>query len=141
MTFKSKKDPLFLTIVFGVIFLIVGVSVLAIIDKGLNLSNTIFHVIDLMVIALLLWIFYGTYYQLSATHLKYFCGPIKGKIEISSIKEINKNLTMWVGFKPATSRNGLIIKYNKYDEIYISPINNDDFIAEMLKLNPSISIK
>ena len=42
--------------------------------------------------------------------------------------------------KPATALKGLIIKYNKYDEIYISPKTNESFVAEILKLNPEVKI-
>lgn len=46
---------------------------------------------------------------------------IRGKIEIVGIKEIIIGKSLWSGFKPATAKNGLIIKYDKYNEIYISP--------------------
>lgn len=47
---------------------------------------------------------------------------------------------MWTGLKPATARNGLIIKYNKFDEIYISPETNDTFVDKILELNGNIVI-
>jgi hypothetical protein len=139
MIFKSKRDPLFLITIYGVILILIGILIYDITKAHISL-HLCFDLFDLLIIAFLLWIFYGTYYLLDNTHLSYFCGPIKGKIEISTIKEITPNKTMWVGLKPATGRKGLIIKYDKYDEIYISPINNDIFIAEILKLNPAIKI-
>ena len=47
---------------------------------------------------------------------------------------------MHVGFKPALATKGLIIKYNKYDDIYISPNSNDTFIEAVLKINSNIKI-
>jgi len=87
-----------------------------------------------------LWSYYGTYYELTQTFLKYNCGPIKGKIQIKEIREVIKEKTLWVGLKPATARKGLIIKYGKFDEIYISPETNDEFINSLLKLNDAVKI-
>ena len=56
---------------------------------------------------------------------------IKGKIEIKEIREVIKGKTLWVGLKPATARKGLIIKYGKFDEIYMSPQTNDEFINRL----------
>jgi len=47
---------------------------------------------------------------------------------------------MWSGTKPALARNGLIIKFNKYDEIYIAPERNNELISDLLKVNPEIKI-
>ena len=94
----------------------------------------------ILTIGFLLWIYFGTEYELTKTELKYKSGPIKGKIIIDEITEIIKNKTLWSGLKPATSRNGLIIKYKKFEEIYISPETNDIFINKILEINKSIKI-
>ena len=47
---------------------------------------------------------------------------------------------MWSGIKPALARNGLNIKFNQFDEIYIAPENNDEIITDLLKINPKINI-
>jgi len=48
---------------------------------------------------------------------------------------------MWSGIKPALARNGLIIKYAKYEEIYLAPENNDEMVADLLKINSEIKVK
>lgn len=89
----------------------------------------------------LIYLFFGTYYIVHSEEILIKNGPIKGKIKINSIHTIICNTTMWVGFwKPATAMNGLIIKYNKFDEIYISPNSNEKFIQEILKIKPEIKI-
>ncbi|HET8839525.1 MAG TPA: PH domain-containing protein, partial [Flavobacteriaceae bacterium] len=55
-------------------------------------------------------------------------------------REIIKGETRWCGLKPATAGKGLVVKYNKYDEIYISPKTNDSFVEKLLQLNPKIEI-
>ena len=70
----------------------------------------------------------------------YRTGPITGKIKIDRISEIITGKIAFANFKPATGINGLILKYNRWDEIYISPENKDKFIEELLKLNKNILI-
>lgn len=95
----------------------------------------------ILVLVVLIWAGFGTYYKLTDKKLFYRSGPFYGAIELTKITEIIKGKTMWSGLKPATARKGLIIKYEKYNEIYISPHTNDSFIKAILKLNPDIKIK
>ncbi len=138
--FKSRKDPLFGWIIIIVVSIMLILSISDIILSGLQLESFILLCINLAVSTLLFWIFFGTKYELDKKEIKYFCGPFKGKILISDIKEIKKNTTKWVGLKPATARKGLVIKYKKSNEIYISPDTNDAFIKEILKLKANIKI-
>jgi len=140
LKFKSKKDVLFQVLILGT----VGFCISTVVTQGLatELDKWNYITINLLlfVCGFLFWGYYGTYYELTQTHLKYNCGPIKGKIEINEIREIIKGKTLWVGLKPATARKGLIIKYGKYDEIYISPETNDEFISHILAINDAIRI-
>ena len=140
LKFKSKKDFLFQLIILGIVGFCISMVVVEGMGTGLDKWNFITINILLFVCGFLLWVYYGTSYELTQTHLKYNCGPIKGKIEIKEIREIIKDKTLWVGLKPATARKGLIIKYGKYDEIYISPETNDKFINHILELNDAIKI-
>ena len=72
--------------------------------------------------------------------LSYKSGPIRGQIEISRVREIVVGKTLWLGLKPATARNGIIVKYDKYNELYKSPETNDLFIQHLLKLDKGIKI-
>jgi hypothetical protein len=138
--FTSRKDQLFIWIIIIVVSIMLILSISDIILSGLQLESFILLCINLAVSTLLFWIFFGTRYELDKKEIKYFCGPFKGKILISDIKEIKKNTTKWVGRKPATARKGLVIKYKKSNEIYISPDINDAFIKEILKLKANIKI-
>jgi hypothetical protein len=138
--FKSRQDALYLSITAGVILFVL---VLTLFDfEKLSFHTNIFIplLINTFITGFLGWMFFGTSYTLTADYLKYRCGPFFGKIEINKINQIHVNQTLYVGYKPATARNGLIIKYNKYDDIYISPDDNESFISEILKLNHQIEI-
>ena len=140
LKFKSKKDVLFQALILGTAGFCISTVVTQSLATELDKWNYITINLLLFVCGFLFWCYYSTYYELTQTHLKYNCGPIKGHIEIKEIREIIKEKTLWVGLKPATARKGLIIKYGKYDEIYISPESNDEFISHILAINDVIKI-
>ncbi len=137
MKFTSRKDILFTLLVFGVIMLLVGLTFLQL-HQGKEWHWT--NLLVLAVILLLLWIYFDTSYVVTKEYLFYKSGPIRGKINIADIREVEANKTLYVGIKPALARKGLIIKYNQYDEIYISPNNNESFIKKLLELNGEIKV-
>lgn len=139
MKFNSSKDPLFSYVIYGIIVFLIGITVWDYTTKQ-EPSFFLFYLINIAVIGLLLWIYHGTFYELNGTYLAYRSGPLRGKIKIESIKEIVIGETLWVGYRPATSRKGLIIKYETYSDIYISPNTNELFIEKILTLNPNIKI-
>lgn len=91
---------------------------------------------------LILWILVDTNYKIREHKLHYCSGPIRGQIDILKINKIQNVKTWYVTslLKPALGSYGLTITYNKFDDIYISPKNKEDFIAELLKINPNIQI-
>jgi len=136
MRFKARRDAFFTIIFLATTLLICGVVVLMIIDKELN--PTLFIV--LIAQSLLVSVFFNTYYQINNAELFYRSGFFKGTIDILTIRELEVNTTMWAGNKPALARNGIIIKYNKYDDIYVSPKKQNEFITELLKINSEIKV-
>lgn len=138
--FKSRKDLLFTLAIFATNIFILAVTGYGI-SKG-NSNTDVYWVVPLVlgVVTVLFWMFFGTKYELSSERLFYQCGPIKGTIALERIREIVKGRTLWVGFRPATSRKGLILKFDKFNEIYISPQTNEAFIAKILELKPDIII-
>ena len=141
MKFESRKDILFQILTFGVSGLMIAIILLRYFSGDTSKHDFIWaFILSMLVIVFLFWLYFGTEYELTQTELFYKSGPFRGKIEIANIKEIIKGKSMWVGLKPATARKGLIIKYNKYDEIYISPKTNETFIDKILELNKDIKI-
>lgn len=142
MIFKSKKDWFFSSIIFGISSLIIGFVCYRIYLGNLHSYDYWGLTIALLAVGLLLlWPFLGTKYMLSNNTFIYRSGLFSGKIDIKRIIEIEKRKTLWVGFKPATARGGLIIKYEKYNEIYISPETNETFINCILAIKSDIIIK
>jgi hypothetical protein len=145
MKFKSKKSigAILIFSVMVAMITFIGLAPLLLAEQHTPKSiimDSIIALVLLGIAGIFLWMLHGTYYILKDGQMFYASGPMKGSLPLSSITEIVKGKTKWSGIKPALATKGLIIKYNRYDEIYISPESNDAFIAEILKLNNAIVI-
>ncbi|UOB16099.1 PH domain-containing protein [Abyssalbus ytuae] len=140
MKFESKKDIFFTATILGLNTFLIGVIIFWLISDRMEKQEYWGMFLISGVVVLLFWLFFGTGYELSEEGLIYKSGPFNGKISISRIREIVKGKTLWIGFRPATARKGLIIRYDEYNEIYISPKTNDTFIKKILELNSKIKI-
>ncbi len=141
MKFNSRKDIFFKVFTFGFNALFIGIIFFRVYYDGAGKYEfTWSDLLLLLVGGLLFWLYFGTEYELNKSELKYKSGPLRGKIKLEKINEIIKGKSLWSGIKPATARNGLIIKYGKYDEIYISPKSNDTFVDKILELKKDIKI-
>ena len=106
-------------------------------------SIYIFYAIILPIVGSLIWILLDTKYILKENKIFYNSGPFRGTIAIDSITKIthHSGIIVPVTFKPALNTKGLIIHYNSFDDIYISPNQENLFLEELLKVNPDIEIR
>lgn len=65
----------------------------------------------------------------------------KRRIPYASIRKIEQNTSLYAGLKMSTAFRGIIIHYNKYDELFISPAESERFIEFILERNPSVIVK
>ena len=125
-------------------YLLIGSGILPIIififDNGIFSEKPFILLPLISPLILICWIYFDTSYKIDNNELIYRSGFLRGKIGIPNIKEILKGKTMWIGIKPALAKNGLIIKFNNYDDIYIAPENNDELISDLIKLNSEIKV-
>jgi|26BtaG_2_1085354.scaffolds.fasta_scaffold00026_62 hypothetical protein len=142
MIFKSRVDIAFKCLVFGLIFLMVYAIVVSWMDSSMVTALKFWLTFLLVVLSgFMLWIYRQTSYEITPEELKYQFGPLVGKIKIDRIHSLEVNKTLWAGTnKPATALKGIIVKYNKFDEIYISPSTNETFVEELLKVKPDIQV-
>lgn len=140
MKFQSEKGFLFGIAILGsaAALLIIGFTDLFTVKY--DMSFYFAQIVSLLVAMLLLWFWFGTYYLIKDDKLIYRCGPIRGSVKIREIHTLIKNKTLWGGMKPVLATKGIIVKYNRYDEIYISPKDKDAFISEILKVNSEVKI-
>ncbi|HLT08871.1 MAG TPA: PH domain-containing protein [Cyclobacteriaceae bacterium] len=131
----NKKGMLYM--LMGYVVLLVGFFCLG---QQAFTQNSELLLPMLVPLVLILWPLFNTYYQIRAEKPIYRPGYVHGEIDINSIREIIKGKTMWIRFKPSLATGGLIIKFNRFNEIYLAPKNNEELIADLPKLNGSINI-
>jgi len=136
-TYKANKKGFIRYLLVGFLLLPILIFYL---DKNTFIGKPFILLPLLSPLALITWVYFDTYYKIDEKSLLYRSAFLRGKIAILDIKEIQKGKTMWSGIKPALAKNGLIIKYSKYDEIYLAPENNDEMVADLLKINPKIEV-
>lgn len=141
--FLTEKSGLIKFLIISTILILFGlISYLCFIVRMLNAETIIAGIISGLVIFLLLWIWFGTYYQLSKDKLVAASGPFVWNIKIIDIDFIRLNQKTFGGMYKATlSMKGIEIRYNKDRSLFISPIQQEIFIERLKELNTKIEIK
>ncbi len=131
--YKSKKDWKMGIVIFLCPLLCWGVMPV--------LPNLALGLISLIFTSLCAWIWFDTFYLIDEEYFTYRCGPLRGKIPIKNIKEMNPHARSWTGVRPALTFKYLRIQYDTYNEVFIAPIDEDRFIEAIRKKNPEIVVK
>ena len=111
--FLTEKSGLIKFLIFSTILVLLGlISYFCFMVSMLNAETIIAGIISGLVIVLLLWIWFGTYYQLSKDKLVAASGPFVWNIKIRDIDFIRLNQNTFGGMYKATlSMNGMEIRY------------------------------
>ncbi|WP_333695560.1 PH domain-containing protein [Flavobacterium sp.] len=140
MKFKSSVHQLtgwVLVLSAGICFLS-GVLILKLSVPETWIAFVLFTSVSL----LCMWILLDTNYVLGTENLHYKTGPIRGKIAIQSIRSV-EFVDSWAPpsfTKASLDKEGLYIKYNGFDDIFISPKDRHAFVNYLLTSNPNILI-
>ena len=138
--FKTRTDALFKGLMIFSIAICV-IPMWPLLRSGISGIEALIAFVILAATTLMMIAFYThTYYRIEGNELRWRSSILFGKFSISSIHKVAVNQTLWVGTRPATAKNGVIIYYNKYDEIYFSPSDNEAFVAALLEINPEIKV-
>ena len=131
MLFRAKKDHTFLIVFLFVLLLYSGISLFTIIYEDDYSVIWVFLIILTFLALLFISIYKTTYFRLDQHNL--FCKSLifKKEIPYSSIKKVEKQQGIYVGIKFSTAWKGIIVHYNKYDELLISPENEEIFIVKI----------
>lgn len=100
------------------------------------------YLIVLVPILLLVWMSVGMRFIIDGDVLKYRAAFFRGTIPIESIRKIEYDNAFIKSalLKLGMDHRGLLIRYNKFDDIFISPERRSDFVAELHRLNPDIEV-
>jgi hypothetical protein len=138
--FRARTDALF----NGLMIFSIAVCVIPmwpLLRSGISGIEALIAFVILAATTLMMIAFYThTYYRIEGNELRWRSSILFGKFSVSNIHKVAVNQTLWVGTRPATARNGVIIYYNKYDEIYFSPSDNEAFVDALLEINPEIEV-
>lgn len=138
MRFNSKLDKrykIFNLILFILLFGTNGVSYFIFKDLKETLIQFVFSSV---ILGLIYFINKTTYYIIEGNELICKSLFLKRKIEINSIRKIEKSNSLGSIYKIATAFNGITIHYNKFDDVFISPENLLEFCKLLKEQNPSI---
>ena len=124
--YRSKIDWWLMLIVYGAF-------VYPIVD-GIRMKHYELSFIFAGIVGLISFLFYTTRYKIEGENVVIW----RTKIHIHSIRKVYKTRNPLSS--PALSLDRIAIVYNKFDEVLISPVERDDFIQELLKINPNIEV-
>ena len=138
MHFKTKVDWFYKSIIL-ILFAVFIVGEVSIYQNENTFEAVIFGLIFLLIISFLIVAIFTTDFTFESDHLLCKYSFWKHKIPYATIKKIERQESvLYGGWKMSTAIKGLIIHYNSYDELLISPENEDAFI---IKLNSKIQHK
>lgn len=130
-THQSKIDKIYWVILL--FFVVMAVY-------GIIIQEWLMAIISTISSAYFCLIFFTMRYVIDDEYLlirtKFFPSQKVALQDIRKIEESNSILAA-----PAFSFDRLEILYNKYDSILVSPENKEQFIADLLNVNPEIEVK
>ena len=141
MQFKSAFSTFNIIILLIPALLVLTISVFTEEDSKLIIFPPlgIFTLLFLIITVL----YFTTYYEIQKEVLIISMFFYKTKIKISEIRTLkySNSIIKTNLYKPGFHEKGIEIMYHKYDDIFISPEKRDQFITQLLEINPNIEIK
>jgi len=145
VTFQSKRDSwLIILLLSALLFILVVPVFFGMQQDELTVVQLVPTIIVLGAVSTLLgWILLDTRYVIMDNNLFYYSGPFRGTIKIDTVRKIETDNSFLKGntMKPSLSTKGFVIYYNKFDDIFISPKDQEGFVKQMLLINPDIELK
>ncbi|SEP55055.1 PH domain-containing protein [Flavobacterium urocaniciphilum] len=132
---------------FNFIILLIPVILVLIIGIFEEKDIEVILIPPAVILGLLVFIFtvlyFTTYYEIQKEELIISMFFYKVRIKISEIRNVNYSNSFIKTniYKPGFHHKGIEILYHKYDDIFISPQNREQFIAQLKEHNPTIEIK
>lgn len=140
MKFVTRRD-LWLNIIMWIciiISFIAGLSPLFKEGAGI-IGGTIIFLFLYSLGGFIAWLWVGTYFVLNENDLLIRYGPFSKSIPLKSITKVMPTRS-WQS-SPATSIRRIEISYGLYDNILISPLDEDTFLSELRKRCPDARIE
>lgn len=143
MIFKSRIDWTY-KLSLSLIFLlgIIGAIGIYFDQKQQTFTPSLSFFSFMFVLNLLMYVLAKkTDYTFAPDELKCRSWIFKKNIRYNEIIKIEPGTAFYAGWKLATARNGIIITYKGYNDVYISPERQEEFISLLLEKNELIHVK
>lgn len=136
INFSSKKDVWFTVLVWGFVSFIVLIYIFGgepVGNQFITYKSIPGYLIGILMVALLLWLWFGAGYQIKGNMLNIRFGPFNKTIKVNDIKKIS-------AVNNSSFSRKLTIHYGEYDVISLSPKNESQFIKFLIDINPDIEL-
>ena len=135
-TFATSRNIYVTATLWSVIAMIIIVAFVAPQEDG----NYFSFLIIIPILVALIWSLLDTRYIFHAEFFEYRSGPIRGKIKYGRIRRVQVDDSFFKSttLKPGLGRKGLLIYFDKFEEIFVSPADREAFIAELRKRVPTL---
>lgn len=142
-TFKSEKNIFITLFLWCIIIGCIALAYIVLSEEEQWPAKVVSFIILLGIPALLASALLYTKYVIDSNFLYCYSGLFKCKIDINTIRkiEVDNGLIKSSILKLGLSHKGLVIYYNKFDDIFISLKDKKVFIETLLQMNPGITIK
>ncbi|HEX8574902.1 MAG TPA: PH domain-containing protein [Flavobacterium sp.] len=142
-TFKSEKNIFLVSFLWCIIIGCITLALIVLPEEEQWFSKIVSFIILFGIPALLASALLYTRYVINGNFLYCYSGLFRSKIDINTIRkiEVNNHFMKSSALKLGLSHKGLIIYYNKFDDVFITPKDNEVFIETLLQMNPMIAIK
>ncbi len=142
MVFKNRTDSTYNAIFTGTIAVCLLATIPTLNTDMSFWGQLVLVAINGATIGLLGWAWLGMRYELTTNELRVFSGPFRKKIALSRVKLAQVGETMWVGnHRYGTAKGGIIIRFDGYDELYITPETNEQFMEALLERLPELEVR
>jgi hypothetical protein len=136
--FESKRDWTF-PFVWGLLSIIYSSVGIVITSNGGNYSELIVLAVVWALQGTFFYLFLRTtFYTIDEEYLVCHIFGFKKRIRVSEIRRIEPQKGLYAGLKINTAWKGLVVSYGKWDEILISPAQEQLFIETIKAKNPTL---
>lgn len=138
--FESKKDWI-IPFVWGLLSIFYSIVGIVIVSGGGNYSELTFLAVAWALQATFFYLFLKTtFYTIDEEHLVCHSFGFKKRIRVSEIRRIEPQNGFYAGLKINTAWKGIVVTYGKWDEILISPAQEQQFIEALKTKNPTLQV-
>lgn len=148
MTFRSRKDSTFITMIAVIVLIMFSSLILPLILESERTTSDVITKVSIFTVSLafILWFVFSMKYTFLDQHLRVRSAFISKRIpyqDITIITHINSTADMLSGFQLLTAKKGLEISYRTgmIGSVKISPKEEDLFLSEMKKHCATVEVK